>query len=872
MPQNLPTGTVTFFFSDLEGSTKLVQDLGDRWPALLERHDAIVRSAIEDNDGVEVRTIGDAFFVAFPVASQGVSAAAAVQRLMADEDWPDDRQIRVRVGLHTGIGALGGSDYVGLDVHRAARIADAAHGGQVVMSEATAALVEDGLEDGWRLHDLGKHRLKDLLEKEALFELLIPGLSREFPPLRTLDAVPNNLPVQVTSFVGREDDLRTALDLLQTNRILTLLGPGGTGKSRLSIQVAAEAAEDFGDGVFFIPLAPVTDGDLIPPTILSVLGVRVASGGMDPREQLLKFLEDKSLLIVLDNFEQLVESAAIVSDMAAASPGSKFLVSSRIPLRVRGEQELSIPPLEVASADAPVESLIGNEAVHLFVERAQSVDPSFELTAENAQAVVDLVARLDGLPLAIELIVPRLKVLSVDAILDRLDMSDLTSGARDAPERHRTMWNAIRWSEESLPEACRRLFRRLSVFVGGARLEEIEAVCGPVDELGIDVLDGIAVLVDSSLVLREDGRFRMLQVIREFASAMLEESDEGDEIRHRHALAFCSRIEEAFPEFTRADRKAWLEAIDADHDNLRAAIAHCVALGHTDSALRFAWSMWRYWQARGYLYEARRMVEEILAMDGGDPMRRAKAVEALGGIAWWQGDVDGCVAAYEEAFERQTELGDPREIANARYNLGLAHAFFREDHQRGEELLSAARAEFEALEDAEGVANAEWGLGNLEMYAREDFPAALVHYEASADGYRRAGNVFGEGWAEFELGDAHRRVGDPVTARPHLEKGLKILYGTGDVSAAVLFVFNFAGLAADAGDAVLAHRLAGAAYGAADRSGIDLISVSSGQIEGLDRETLEKATGDLGAAFQEGYAMSYDEAVAHAMETEPNAG
>jgi len=863
----LPTGTVTFFFSDMEGSTKLVQELGDGWPPLLARHDELFRLAIEANAGVEVRTIGDAFFVAFATASDAVATAAEVQRLMAEEGWAEDRQVRVRIGLHTGIGALGGSDYVGLDVHRAARISDAAHGGQVVMSEATAALVEGSLPEGWRLHDLGKHRLKDLLEKEALFELVIPGLSREFPPLRTLEAIPNNLPVQVTSFVGREDDLRTALDLLERNRILTLLGPGGTGKSRLSIQVAAEAAEEFPNGVFFVPLAPVTEGDLIAPTILSVLGVQVASGGMDPREQLLAFLGDKSLLLVLDNFEQLVESAAIVADMAAASPGSKLLVSSRIPLRVRGEQELPIPPLELAQADASLETLIGNEAVHLFVERAQAVDPSFELTEDNAGAIVELVSRLDGLPLAIELVVPKLKVLPVESILERLDTRDLKSGARDAPERHQTMWNAIRWSAESLPEACRRLFHRMSVFVGGARLDEIERVCGPADELGIDVLEGLATLVDGSLVLRDGSRFRMLQVIREFAGAMLEESGEGEEMRHRHALSFCSRIEEAFPDFTGTNRKAALEAIDLDHDNLRAAIAHCIALDHTDSALRLAWSMWRYWQARGNLYEARRIVEQILALEGGDPMRRAKAVEALGGIAWWQGDIDGCVAAYEDAFERQVALGDPREIANARYNLGLAHGFFREDFPTGEALLTAARAEFESLADLEGLANVDWGLGNLEMFARSNFEDAVMYYQRSADEYRRVGNVFGESWAEFELGEAHRRSGDPVSARPHLEKGLRILYGTGDVSAVVLFVMSFAGLAFDAGDTVLAHRLAGAAYRAADRSGIDLVSVASNRIEGLERQTLQGAEGDLGKAFREGYEMSYDEAVTLALET-----
>ena len=869
MTAKLPTGTVTFFFSDMEGSTRLVQELGDAWPGLLEEHDRLFRVAIGHHGGVEVRTIGDAFFVAFGSASDAVATAAEVQQLISETAWPDGRAVRVRIGLHTGTGALGGSDYVGLDVHRAARIADAAHGGQVVMSEATAAIVEEGLPDGSRLRDLGKHRLKDLLEKEALFELVLRGISRDFPPLRSLDAIPNNLPVQVTSFVGREDDLRIALDLLETSRIVTLLGPGGTGKSRLSIQVAAEAADGFRDGVFFVSLAPLTDGDLIAPTILSTLGVQVASGGLSPDDQLLRFVSDKSLLLILDNFEQLVESATIVSDLAAASPASKFLVSSRIPLRVRGEHELPIPPLELAAPDAAVETLLANEAIHLFVERAQAVDPSFTVTEDNARAVVELVSRLDGLPLAIELVVPKLKVLPVEQILERLDTRTLTAGARDAPERHQTMWNAIRWSEESLPEACRRLFRRLSVFVSGARLEEIEAVCGPADDLGVDVIDGIATLVDGSLVRREGDRFRMLQVIREFAEAMLVDSDEEDEIRNRHALAYCARIEEAFPELTGRDRKSWLDALDADHDNLRSALSHCVSGGQVDSALRFAWSMWRYWQIRGHLHEARRRVDQILDMEGGDGRRRAKAIEALGGIAWWQGDVETCVKAYQEALELQRELGDEREVANALYNLGLTDALFVMDPGKGEPLMREALEIYERIGDLKGIADVHWGLGNLALHGQGDPVEAISHYETSVADYRKTGNVFGEGWALFELGEAHRRASHFDTARQHYEEGLRLLYGTGDISAAVLFIMTFAGLALAEGDLVRAYRLGGAGYAAADRSGVDLINVAANRIEGLDREILEAATEDLGVAYREGSKLPYDEAVAYALGESP---
>jgi len=867
MRSDLPTGTVTFFFSDMEGSTRLVQELGDRWPPLMDQHDRVVRLAIEVNGGVEVRTVGDSFFAAFASAPGAVAAAVATQRELAAGQWPDGVDVRVRIGLHTGDGVLGGSDYVGLDVHRAARIASAAHGGQVVLSEATALLVDRALPEGVTMRDLGKHRLKDLLEQEALHQVVIPGVSEDHPPLRTLDAVPNNLPVQVTTFVGREDDLAAALEHLRSRRIVTLLGPGGTGKTRLSLQVAAESADDFPDGVYFVPLASVEDPDLVPSSILTSLGVSVASRAVLPEEQLMLFLADKSVLLVLDNFEQLVDAAGIVSAMAARSPASRFLVTSRVPLRVSGEQELPIPPLDMADPEAPYEALANAESIGLFVDRARAVRPDFELTQENARAVAELVNRLDGLPLAIELVVPKLKLLTVDSILERLDTRTLAGGVRDAPERHQTMWNAISWSEEALPEDCRRLFAQLSVFVGGGRLEEIERVCASGAGGGEAVLDLLATLIDHSLVRPERGdRFRMLQVIREFAAARLEEIGGADEVRARHAAAYCDRIEAAFPELTRKDRKAWLEALDADHDNLRAAIAHCVASGNTDGALRFAWSMWRYWQMRGHLAEARRRVEEVLAMEGGAAALRAKAIEARGSIAWWQGDVEPCEESYREALRRQEELGDDREVANALYNLGLVIAFFRGDVEEGRRLVERAGEIYQRLGDRAGLADVHWGLGNVWIFGSDDPNRGIPELEPALEGYRAVGNVFGEGWAQFELGEAHRRLGKHAAARPHYRAGLELLYGTGDVSATVLFLMGIAGVAFAEGDLERAARLAGAAWASGAKTGVDLISVARNRVEGLDREELEALTGPAAAAYRDGRKMSYEAAVRYALE------
>jgi tetratricopeptide (TPR) repeat protein len=531
---------------------------------------------------------------------------------------------------------------------------------------------------------------------------------------------------------------------------------------------------------------------------------------------------------------------------------------------VSGEQEMPIPPLEMVDPASDVQTLTQSGSIHLFIERAQAVRPDFELTSDNAASVAKLVNRLDGLPLAIELVVPKLKLLAVDAILERLDTRSLAGGVRDAPERHQTLWNAISWSVDSLPDQARRLFVHFSVFAGGGRLDEVESVCAAT--AGVDVLDALATLVDHSLVVRDgEDRFRMLQVIREYASEMLTESGETDAFQDRHAEAYLKRIERAFPELTGKDRRAWLESLDRDHDNFRAAISYCVRVGDVDRALRFAWSMWRYWQIRGHLYEARHRVEEVLVLPGGELPLRAKAMEALGSIAWWQGDIDTSEEAYGEALRMQREGGDDREIANALYNKGLVHALFREDPDGGDEILKEALAIYERLGDPGGLADVHWGLANLSIFGHEEPRAGVAHLEDSIAGYRQVGNVFGEGWAQFEMGEAHRRLEEVDTAWEHYCAGLRLLYGSGDISATVLFLMGFAAMALGSGDRDRAVRLAGAAWAFGDRSGIDLISIRANRVEGLERETLEALDGDLAAAYQEGRRLSYDEAVEYAL-------
>jgi predicted ATPase/class 3 adenylate cyclase len=870
--KRLPTGTVTFLFTDIEGSTRLVQALGDGWVPVLEAHNRLIEQAIDRHDGVVVKTEGDSFFAVFPGAGDALRASLEAQQALMEHDWPSNGLVRARMGLHTGLGALGASDYVGLDVHRAARIADAAHGGQVVLSEPTAVLVERALPPDVTLRDLGKHRLKDLAEPESIFQLVAPGLQGDFPLLRTLDAVPNNLPRLLTTFVGRDRELEEAVRLLETTRILTFTGPGGTGKTRLSLQVAAEVADGFADGVFFVDLAPITDVDMLPARILETLGIQASTREESPEMRLNSQLAGRSVLMILDNFEQLLEGAPLVADMLRAAPRVKVLVTSRAPLRISGEQELPVPPLDVSGLRGGGDPgrLMESEAIRLFTDRAMSVRPDFKLTAENAPMVTELVRRLDGLPLAIELVASRLRLLAVDQILSRLGASMLSSGSVDLPARQRTIQSAIAWSHDLLGESGRRLFARFSVFNGGARLEEIEVVAGPATELGDDVIDVLSSLVDQSLIFRVDvdgpPRFRMLHVIREFATERLQESGEGPDLARRHLVAYTDLVESAAPHLLRKDRKELLDLLEQEHDNINSALDWAVASGETDLAMRLSAGAWRFWQARGHLHEARIRLEQVLAMEGGEPRFRAKALEALGGILWWLSEIDQVVQVYDQALEMQRELGDPKEIANALYNVALSRAFGEnQDPDASARALDEADVLYTGLGDVGGLGDVEWGRGNLVSYSTDDHARAIEHMKRSIDHYHRAGNEFGMGWGLFEVGDLSRRLGDYAQAWEHLSPGLSLFADHQDVSGVVLLLSAIAGLAQDLGDRRRAIRLAGAFHRLRIESGTEIVRAEINRIEGLDYDTLEALTGEEAMWAREGQAMTLEQAVAYAL-------
>src|SRR5438552_14585586 len=741
----LPTGTVTFLFTDIEGSTRLLQALGDRYETVLADHCRIIREAIAQGGGTEVNTEGDSFFAVFPSADRAVQASTDAQRRLAAHGWPQGTAVRVRMGLHTGEGRLGGTDYVGLDVHRAARIAGAGNGGQVLVSDATRALVEPGLPEGIGVLDLGAHRLKDLARPERIYQLEIAGLERDFAPIRTLDAHPNNLPLQLTSFVGRDAEIAAVRELVDAARLVTLTGPGGTGKTRLALQVAAERLGEHTDGVFFVELAPITDQGLVASAVGAALRSREAAA-RPPLETLKDDLRDKAMLLVLDNFEQVTGAAPLVTELLSAAAKLHVLVTSRAVLHLQGEREFPVPPLRIPDpASLPsLEALSSYEAVKLFVERAMTMRPDFAVTNESVPAVAEIVARLDGLPLAIELAAARTRILSPQAILARLGsrLAFLGGGARDLPARQQTLRGAIDWSYELLNPAEQVLLRRLSVFAGGASLEAIEAVCDP-SALRIEALEGLTALVDQSLLrsaeaTSDEPRFEMLETIREVAAEQLNASDEAARPMQQHAAHFTRVAQARAPELTRGAEAG--DALSKDIDNYRAALQWALETGSLDVGFRLAHDLWRFWQQRAQLREGRSWFDRLLAAPGAEArtIARAKGLTGAAGIAYWQNDYATASAWYAEAESIFRELDDKPGLIDALYNTASMAA-----------LAGDVQQALAIFAEGEGIARA---LGIDEEVMR--FVAA-------------------EGYGAFMTDDLAK-------ARPLLEESLGIAEQTGD--------------------------------------------------------------------------------------------
>jgi predicted ATPase/class 3 adenylate cyclase len=877
MRPDLPTGTVTFLFSDIEGSTRLLTALGAGYPPVLERHQALLRTAFEAAGGVEIATEGDSFFVVFPSAARAVEAAIAGQRALASEVWPPDvESVRVRMGLHTGEGTRGADNYVGLDVHRAARIAGAAHGGQILLSGATRALVEATLPRGVTLRNLGEHRLKDLDRPEVLAQLVVDGLPTEYPPPRSLEA-PTNLPLQITSFVGREHEVEEVRRLLKGTRLLTLTGPGGTGKTRLSLRVAEEVRADYPGGTFFVELAPITDPALIASTIAEAMRLRE-----EPNRPVLESLKERlrgaRVLLVLDNFEQLVSGAAVIGELLRAAPALTVLTSSREALHVRGEQEYAVPPLGLPDLRnlPPATALSHYDAVALFVQRATSVRPEFAVTNANAPAVAAICARLDGLPLAIELAAARVKLFAPEAILARLDksLSLLTGGARDLPARQQTLRGAINWSYDLLDGPERILFRRLSIFSGGWTFETAQEICDPTADMGLDVIDGLMSFVDKSLVRRDDSptgdpRFRMLETIREYARERLAQSDDAAMIARSHGAYFAALARRAEPELLGSDQAAWLDLLELERDNLRAAMHWAAEAGDVQLALAMAGALWRFWHQRAHLAEGHEQLEALLRRPDAavGTAARAAALTGLGGVAYWQGDFDLAAAEYAEALEIYRHLDDPAGLADALYNAGFVEMIMKR--------LEAARPLYEESLAIYGRIGDPTGLTKLReamaffLYLQQEYEPALALEEENLRTFRQLGEPFRIGNALTLTGLFRVYANQFDAARTALTEAMAIWRGAGDMPSIVntLLVGAFALMAE--GRAERAAEVSGAIAMLREPLGelataLDILNIEDPAL------AARRLLGDeaFDAAMQRGRALGLDAAVAAALEPE----
>jgi predicted ATPase/class 3 adenylate cyclase len=836
MTRDLPVGTVTFLFTDVEGSTRLLDELGaEGYAAELGRHRGILRDAFIRHGGVEVGTDGDAFFVAFTTAP---GAAAAVQDALASMAGG---RIRVRAGIHTGTPLVADDDYVGMDVHRAARIAACGHGGQVVLSETARRLLPDDLP----LRDLGEHRLKDMVAAQRLYQL---G-EEDFPPLKTLDAT--NLPVAASPLVGRQREVDEIVSLLSSGtRLLTVTGPGGTGKTRLGLQVAAELAAGFRDGVFWVPLPGLSDPELVSSELGQTVGAR---------DDLVGFLRGKELLIMLDNFEHLLDAAPATSALLSATGGLHLLVTSRSPLHVSGEREYRLEPL--SSSDAAL----------LFVERASAFGR--ELVRDSTIEAICL--RLDGLPLAVELAAARTKLLTPEVLLQRLDVSLplLTGGARDAPERQRTLRATIAWSYDLLEPAAQELFERLSIFAGSYSLAAAEEICDA-------DLDGLATLVDSSLLKPiGDDRFLMLETIREYARERIEDSIDTAALRLRHAAYFCALGEQGYAR--RFDAEAeWAKRLEIDHDDLRAAV-DWLAVSDPNRALELAGALGWFWLTHGYHVEGRQRLTDALARSPAAETRRARAFAAAGALTARCGQVDEGRALLIEAIDLWRSLDDRAELATALDAFGWLLVYDAGDAAGAldafEQSLDLRRQQNDRLGETRalvGVCQSLVALGNVERAQSLSHELLLA-----ADGDPRTLH-----FAYAFLGDCALIRGDFDEAERHYLESLRAGLPLRDVIETSAAIQGVAMASAGIGDPHRALRLAAAVEALFESFGIwsstpfwdELLAKHIGAAPGdppFWNELLEEhivsareALGDQAAAvWAEGRTMTLEDAVVLAL-------
>jgi predicted ATPase/class 3 adenylate cyclase len=870
---DLPSGTVTFLFTDIEGSTALWERDSEAMATAVERHQTIVRTAIETHHGVLFKIVGDGIQAAFPTAPEAVAAALDAQRSLATERWSAvDGALAVRMAVHTVAAAPHDGDYLAPGLNRLARLMSAAHGGQVLLTVVTQNLARDALPLHASLRDLGEHPLRDLYQPQRVFQLLHPDLPADFPPIRSLATGPNNLPVQLTPFLGREEQVARVVDFLSREdvRLLTITGPGGVGKTRVALQAAADLLESFPDGVWFVDLSVLHDPTLVPSALAGVLGVREEGGGLT--EHLAGVLARKRLLLVLDNFERVLEAASVVTSLLARAPATKALVTSRAPLHTYGEQEYSLAPFLLPDSPhvLPLERVLQFDAVRLFVERAQAVKPDFTVTTANAPAIAEICHRLDGLPLAIELAAALVRLLSPQALLMRLGkrLPLLTRGARDVPARQQTMRDAIGWSHDLLTREEQTLLHRLAVFSGGCTLDAAEAVADP--ESTVDVFDGIASLVDKSLLRQEETvgepRFRMLETVREFALERLEESGKGEESRHRLAAWCLALAEAAQPEFIGGSMQPrWVTRLDNELPNIRAAVNWLLERGEGPTALRLLTAAEDYWsQRRPNNVELCRWLTAALAAAPQAPAAdRTVAHYLLALLNSTLGNEEDAAMHAQHLLNAAQETGEPAALGLAQYGVGMVWEF-RGDGERAAAALSEAVPLLQAAGNAVLAAWAQADLADILVW-RGDLAAGVPMLDEALTRLRQNGADWLILLVLNQRGHAALAQGDLPRAAGCFRETITVAQTIQQTRATLGAVHGLAGVALALGQAERAARLLGAVGAARESLGMGRITQKhhGERITADTRAALEAA--DFERTWSAGQALSLEEAVAEAL-------
>ena len=842
----LPTGTVTFLLTDIEGSTTLWEQYPEAMPQALARHDALAAATVRQHGGVLVKSRGegDSLFAVFARTTDAVTAACALQRALLAESWPAQTPLRVRMALHTGEADLRDGDYYGPAVNRCARLRAVAHGGQILLSAATAELVRDSLPEGAGLLDMGEQRLRDLTHSVHVFQLLHPALPSHFPSLKSLDALPNNLPRQLTSFIGWEKEMQEVRRLLASTCLLTLTGPGGGGKTRLALQVGGDLLEAFSDGVWLAELALLTDAALVPQAVASALDVREEPGRL-LSQTLTEHLRQKHLLLLLDNCEHVLPACAELADtLLRACPNLRILATSREGLAIAGETTYQVPSLSrpdprrlPANGGDLVASLSQYEAIRLFIERALATMPSFAVTHHNAPAVAQVCHQLDGIPLAIELAAARVKALPAEQIAERLDdrFRLLTGGSRTALPRQQTLRALIDWSYDLLSAQERALFHRIAVFVGGFTLEAAEQVIGDRElgtgegqegvarqsdakqaEEGIfpvtsdEVLDLLSGLVDKSLLVAEDqggrARYHLLETLRQYAREKLQQSGLLEPVQQRHFAYFLQLAEEAERKLRGSEQAWWLERLETEHDNLRAALAwHAASEADPEAGLHFASALWWFWHVRGHFTEGREWLASTLAAVPTPTTLRARALQAAGALARNQGDYATARALSEESLAIKRELGDKQGIAASLNNLATLALSQGDFAAAGPFYAESLEIERE-LGNRQGITATLIGLANVAL-EQGDYTAARNLYEESLAIKRQLDDKRGIAASLAGLGNVAACLADYTTARTHHEESLALRQHLGDKRGVANSLQNLGSVASLCGDYAEAEAL-----------------------------------------------------------------